>query len=128
MRVDNAQNSYFRYALPIQSPIGFPRNLSVVWHQQQSARMFNVHRDLPDAVAGKFMGPHLRQRSKGFQIFGRHQVGQPLADPSAVIRPVPAKDGFLVSQLFGELRANKRDFHDSPLKLTPGVNSCQQAS
>src|SRR3974390_752333 len=81
MRVDNAQNSYFRYALPIQSPIGFPGNLSMVWHQQQSARMFNVHRDLPDAVAGKFMGPHLRQRSKDFQIFGRHQVGQPLADP-----------------------------------------------
>jgi hypothetical protein len=127
MCVDDPQNLYFRNAFPIQSAIGLTGNLGVVRQQKQATWMFDVHRNLPDAVAGKLVGPQLRQKPKRFQALRRHQVSEPLTDPPAVIRSVFAKNGLFVSQFFGELRANERDLHDSLSELTLRVNNCQHS-
>jgi hypothetical protein len=53
------------------------------------------------------MSPQLRQKPKRFQIFRRHQLSQPQADPPPVIRPISPQDRPLIRQFFGELRVNK---------------------
>ena len=107
MCIDDAENLHFRYSFPIQSTIGFAWNLSVAGQQQHATGMLDIHRNLSDPVPCQLVSAQLWQTAKRFQIFRRHQVGQPLADPPAIVRPVLANDGLLVRQIFGELRVNK---------------------